>query len=174
MGLATSGGPRPLWPVEVPEEVVAMSVAPAHKEVFGRLYTSIWNERRLEFIDKIIAKSHALADPTVTGRGTGPAVYRRQVERFLAAFPDLKFHIEDTVSEKDKLVVAWTVTGTHRGVFLGIPPTNKRVTLTGMTMHQIAEGKILETTAVWDAIGLLEELGVALPVKLDGLAVAAR
>jgi len=39
-----------------------MSVAPSHKEVFGRLYQSAWNERRLEFIDKIIAQSHALGD----------------------------------------------------------------------------------------------------------------
>jgi len=149
-----------------------MSVAPAHKEVFGRLYNSIWNERRLEFIDKIIAKSHALVDPTVTGRGTGPGVYRRQVERFQAAFPDLKFTVHETVSEKDKLVVAWTVTGTHKGMFLGIAPTNKKVSVSGISLHQIADGKILETTAIWDALSLLEQLGVPLPVKLDVLAAA--
>ena len=88
-----------------------MSVAPAHKEVFGRLYHSVWNERRLEFIDKIIAKSHALGDPTLSGGAVGPSAYRRQVERFQKALPDLKFSIDETVSEKDKLVVAWTITG---------------------------------------------------------------
>lgn len=149
-----------------------MSVAPAHKEVFGRLYNSIWNERRLEFIDKIIVKTHALVDPTVTGRGTGPAVYRRQVERFQAAFPDLKFTVDDTVSEKDKLVVSWTVTGTHKGAFLGIAPTHKKVSVNGISIHQIADGKILETTAVWDAIGMLEQLGVTLPLNLDALGAA--
>ena len=66
-----------------------MSVAPSHKEVFGRLYHSVWNERRLEFIDKIIAKSHALGDPTLSGGAVGPAAYRRQVERFLKWLPDL-------------------------------------------------------------------------------------
>jgi steroid delta-isomerase-like uncharacterized protein len=150
-----------------------MSVAPAHKEVFGRLYNSVWNERRLEFLDKIIAKSHALGDPTVTGRGTGPAVYRKQVEQFQAAFPDLKFHVDDTVSEKDRLVVSWTFTGTHKGVFLGIAPTNKKVIMNGISIHQIAEGKILETTAIWDGLALLEQLGVALPLKMDAR-VAAR
>ena len=149
-----------------------MSVASVHKEVFGRLYNSIWNERRLEFLDKIVAKTHALSDPTVTGRGTGPAVYRKQVERFQVAFPDLKFTVDETVSEKDKLVVMWTVTGTHKGMFLGIGPTHKKVSLSGISIHQIAGGKILETTAVWDALGLLDQLGVSLPVKLD--AVAAR
>ena len=46
-----------------------MSVAQAHKEVFGRLYHSVWNERRFEFIEKVIAKSHALGDPTLLGWG---------------------------------------------------------------------------------------------------------
>jgi steroid delta-isomerase-like uncharacterized protein len=149
-----------------------MSVAPAHKEVFGRLYNSIWNERRLEFIEKIFAKTHALVEPTVTGGGVGPAAYRRHVERFLTAFPDLKFVVDDTVSEKDKLVVAWTLTGTHRETFLGIAATNKKVSVSGITINQIADGKILESTVVWDAVGLLQQIGVALPVKIDVLAAA--
>jgi len=146
-----------------------MSVAPAHKEVFGRLYNSIWNERRLEFIDKLFVKTHALGAPMITGRGTGPAVYRRQVEAFHAAFPDLKFTVDDTVSEKDKLVVSWTLTGTHKGAFMGIAPTHKKVSVCGITIHQIEGGKILETTANWDALGMLEQLGVALPVKVEAL-----
>ena len=150
-----------------------MSLAPAHKEVFGRLCSSVWNERRLEFLDKIIAKSHALGEPTMTGRGVGPSVYRKEVERFLAAFPDLKFTVYETISDKDKLVVSWTITGTHKGVFLGIAPTNKKVSMNGITIHQVADGKILESTAVWDTLGLVQQLGVALPLKMD-VAVSAR
>lgn len=151
-----------------------MSVAPAQKELFGRLYNSIWNDRRLEFIEKIFANTHALGDPTVTGGGVGPAAYRRNVERFLTAFPDLKFTVDDTISEKDKLVVAWTLTGTHRGVFLGVPATNNKISVSGITINQIADGKILESTAIWDAFGMLQQLGVELPVKLDVLAAAGR
>jgi len=149
-----------------------MSVAPVHKEVFGRLYNSVWNERRLEFLDKIIAKTHALGEPTMTGRGVGPSVYRKEIERFLTAFPDLKFTVDETVSEKDKLVVSWTISGTHKGPFMGLAATQKKMTVSGITIHQIADGKILESTAVWDALGLVLQLGVALPVKLE--AVAAR
>lgn len=151
-----------------------MSVAPAHKEVFGRLYHSVWNDRRLEFIERVIAKSHALDDPTLAGGAVGPAAYRRRVERFQSALPDLKFTIDDTVSEKDKLVVAWTITGTHRGEFLGIPPTNKKVSFSGITIHQIADGKILESTAVWDVMALMQQVGIAIPLKLDVLTASAR
>ena len=146
-----------------------MSVSAAHKEVFGRLYHSVWNERRLEFIEKVIAPTHALGDPTVSGGGVGPAAYRRQVERFVTGLPDLKFNIDDTISEKDKLVVAWTITGTHKGDFLGVPPTNKKVSFSGITINQIANGKIIESTVIWDGLGLLDQFGVRLPVRYEML-----
>lgn len=119
-----------------------MSVAPAHKLLFGRLYHTVWNERRLEYIDQVIAETHALGDPTVSGRGVGPRAYRRQVERFLTGLPDLKCVVDDTISEGDKLVVYWTISGTHRGEFLGVPPTNRRVSFSGITINLIADGKI--------------------------------
>jgi steroid delta-isomerase-like uncharacterized protein len=150
-----------------------MSVAPAHKLLFGRLYQTVWNERRLEYIDQVIAESHALGDPTVLGRGVGPAAYRRQLERFLVGLPDLKLKIDDTVSEGEKLVVFWTMTGTHRGEFLGVPPTNKRVAFSGITINLIAEGKILESTVIWDGLGLMKQFGIDLPIECEMLTAAA-
>jgi steroid delta-isomerase-like uncharacterized protein len=150
-----------------------MSVAPAHKLLFGRLYQTVWNERRLEYIDQVIAESHALGDPTVLGRGVGPAAYRRQLERFLVGLPDLKLKIDDTVSEGEKLVVFWTMTGTHRGEFLGVPPTNKRVAFSGITINLIAEGKILESTVIWDGLGLMKQFGIDLPIEYEMLTAAA-
>jgi len=149
-----------------------MSVAPSHKMLFGRLYHSVWNERRLEYIEKIFADTHALSDPTVSGRGVGPSAYRRQVDRFLAGLPDLRVKVDDTISEKDKLVVAWTITGTHRGVFLGVPPTNRKVSFSGITINQIANGKIIESTVIWDGLSLLEQFGIALPVKYEMMAAS--
>jgi steroid delta-isomerase-like uncharacterized protein len=151
-----------------------MSVSNAHKELFGRLYHSIWNERRFDFIDVVIADTHALGDPTVEGRGVGPASYRRQVERFLTGLPDLHFHVDDTISEGDKMVVSWTITGTHRGEFLGVPPTNRKVAFSGITINQIRDGKIIESTVIWDGLGLLEQFGVELPIRYEMLAAAGR
>jgi len=151
-----------------------MSVSQAHKELFGRLYHSIWNERRLEFIEHVIAETHAISDPTVAGGAVGPAAYRRQVERFLTGLPDLHFEVDDTITEKDKLVVYWTITGTHRGEFLGVPPTNKKVSFSGITINQIRNGKIIESTVIWDGLGLLEQFGIELPVRYEMLAGSAR
>jgi steroid delta-isomerase-like uncharacterized protein len=151
-----------------------MSVSNAHKELFGRLYHSIWNERRFDFIDVVIADTHALGDPTVEGRGVGPDSYRRQVERFMTGLPDLHFHVDDTISEGDKMVVSWTITGTHRGEFLGVPPTNRHVVFSGITINQIRDGKIIESTVIWDGLGLLEQFGVELPIRYEMLAAAGR
>jgi len=146
-----------------------MSVAPAHKLLFGRLYHSVWNERRLEYIEQVIAETHALGDPTVSGRGVGPVAYRRQVERFLMGLPDLKFNVDETITEGDKLVVYWTIAGTHKGEFLGVPPTNKKVAFSGITINQIGDGKILESTVIWDGLGLIKQFGIELPVQYEML-----
>jgi steroid delta-isomerase-like uncharacterized protein len=151
-----------------------MSVTAAHKLLFGRLYHSVWNDRKLEYIDQIIAKTHALGDPTISGGAVGPSAYRRQVEQFLAGLPDLKFTVDETVSEKDKLVVAWTINGTHKGELMGVTPTNRKVSFSGITINEIADGKIIESTLVWDALGLLKQLGVEPAPKSEMQAASGR
>jgi steroid delta-isomerase-like uncharacterized protein len=150
-----------------------MSVAPQYKLLFGRLYHSVWNERRMEYIEHVIAETHALGDPTVSGRGVGPVAYRRQVERFMTGLPDLKFIVDETITEGDRLVVSWTIVGTHKGEFLGVPPTNKKVAFSGITINQIADGKILESTVIWDGLGLMKQFGIELPVQYEMLTASA-
>jgi predicted ester cyclase len=95
------------------------------------------------------------------------------VERFLKGLPDLKFTVDDTISENDKLVVCWTITGTHQGEFLGIPATNRKVTFSGISICLIADEKILESTVIWDVWGLLKHLGIEPPVQLEMMAASA-
>jgi len=101
-----------------------MSVSP--REVIRRLYKEFWNERKLEVADQLVSPSHALTGPHIAGPTVGPAVYKKQLAMFVAAFPDLRFTVEETICEKDKIAASWTLTGTHKGQFLGIPPTSNR------------------------------------------------
>jgi steroid delta-isomerase-like uncharacterized protein len=142
-----------------------MAVSP--REVIRRLYNEVWNERKLEVVDQLVSQSHALISPDIFGPTTGPATYKKEIATFVAGFPDLQFTVEETICEKDKIVASWTLMGTHKGEFLGISPTNKKVSVAGITIHQIADGKILDSQAIWDAIGLLQQLGVELPIKLE-------
>jgi steroid delta-isomerase-like uncharacterized protein len=142
-----------------------MSVSP--KDVIRRLYKEFWNERKLEVVDQLLSQSHALTSPHISGPTVGPAAYKKQLAMFVAGFPDLRFTVEDTICEKDKIAVFWNFTGTHKGEFFGIAPTNKKVSITGITIHQIAGGKILDSQSIWDAISLIQQLGVELPIKLE-------
>lgn len=149
-------------------------MASSNKDVVRRLYKEVWNERKLNVTEEVISKSHALNDPTFTGSAMGPAAYKTQVQRFVAAFPDLRFTVEEYICEKDKVVAAWTITGTHKGEVLGIPPTNKKVSVPGITIHHLANGKILDSQAVWDAHGLMVQLGFSQPVRMEAHAASTR
>jgi steroid delta-isomerase-like uncharacterized protein len=93
------------------------------------------------------------------------------VTMFLSAFPDLHWTIEDAVAEGNKVVLRLTARGTHRGAFQGIPPTGKQVTVTGIIISRLADGKIAEEWANRDVLGLLQQLGV---VPVPGLGLVAR
>ncbi len=67
------------------------------------------------------------------------------------------------MGDEDRVVVRWRFQGTHKGHFMGIPPTGKEVNVTGMTEFRLAEGKIVEGWSQADALGLLVQLGVVSP-----------
>ena len=131
-----------------------------NRAIVLRLYQEIWNKRSLEVISELVSPSHALHGPNFSGSAIGPEAYAGQVALFLAAFPDLRFAIEDTVAENDKVVACWAISGTHKGEFMGVPATGKRITIDGMTIHHIAGGKIMDSFSNWDALGFMQQIGV--------------
>lgn len=129
--------------------------------IIRRLYEEIWNKRKLEVLSELVSPSHALHGPNFSGSSIGPEAYKRQILQFVEAFPDLRWTIEDTVAENDKVVVMWTFTGTHKGEYRGVPASNKKVSVDGITIHELANGKIMDSYANWDTWGLMQQLGVA-------------
>ena len=87
------------------------------------------------------------------------AGWKQFVWGFSASFPDLHLTVEDTVSEGDKVAARITFRGTHRGEFMGIPPTGRQVTFSSMEMNCIVGGRVAEHWVVLDVLGLLQQLG---------------
>jgi steroid delta-isomerase-like uncharacterized protein len=79
---------------------------------------------------------------------------------FLAAFPAGKHTIEDMIGEGDKVVTRATYRAAHTGDLMGIPPTEKQVTVSAMTIDTIANGKIVETWRLFDQLAMMQQLGV--------------
>jgi len=85
---------------------------------------------------------------------------KSHVSAMYSAFPDIDFTIDDMVVEGDKAAVRYTISGTHKGEFMGVPPTNKKVTLWGICIDRIAGGKFVESWVRYDTLGFKEQLGL--------------
>jgi steroid delta-isomerase-like uncharacterized protein len=77
-------------------------------------------------------------------------------------FPDVQWTLEEMIAEGDKVAARYTMRGTHRGTFLGIPPTEKRIEVQAMNFYQWSDGQIVGERGQPDMLGLLQQIG-ALP-----------
>jgi steroid delta-isomerase-like uncharacterized protein len=75
-------------------------------------------------------------------------------------FPDLHFSLDDEIVVENKVAIRWTATGTHKGAFMGVPPTNKKVTTWVLEIDRFVNGKLAELWARFDTLGFMQQLGV--------------
>jgi len=133
-------------------------VSVEQNRVIDRRYVAdVLNKGNLAAIDQIMAPNyvgHVPGFPPSDREGD-----KQLIAMFRAAFPDLQFTMEDQIADGDKVVHRLTATGTHRGEFMGIPPTNKRVRVTGVNINQFVDGKIVEAWGFMDMMGLMQQLG---------------
>ena len=133
--------------------------AEANKALVRRFFEEVWNQGSDAAIDAFIAADAVGNDPDF---GTGREAFRAQWRKWRSAFPDIHFAVDDVIAEGDKVLTRWTLTGTHRGEFMGIPATGRRIAVTGMSLDLLANGQIMSGFDSWDALGLHRQLG-ALP-----------
>jgi steroid delta-isomerase-like uncharacterized protein len=91
----------------------------------------------------------------------GRDTYRAVVAANGDTFEDLVWTVEEMVADGDAVAVRYTMTGTHRGDFAGIPPTGKAVVAQSMAFYRLADGQIVEERAQLDMLGILQQLGAA-------------
>ena len=132
-------------------------------------YFEEWNRGKaaaMAVIDEVCATDF------VCHRGTGEVVHglkdwKQANSKFYDTFPDNHLTLDDMVAEGDKVAYRWTLTGTHKGEFEGIPPTNKKVTVWAISISRIAGGKIVEDWSRVDTLGLMQQFGVVPPRKKE-------
>ncbi len=130
-----------------------------NKEIERRIVEEIYNKKNLAPTDEII-------DTNWVYHGTGgmefrgPEGFKQFVTMGITAFPDCHITIEDMIAEGDRVVDRFTFRGTHKGDFMGIAPTGKQVTFTGIVICRFAGGKEVEVWEVTDELGMMQQLGV--------------
>jgi steroid delta-isomerase-like uncharacterized protein len=87
--------------------------------------------------------------------------FKQMVAGLLAAFPDLRFTIEDQVVAADRVATRWLAEGTHTGPLGEVPPTGRRIRVDGLILDRIDGGRVIERWEQWDQPAMLRQLGLA-------------
>jgi len=134
-------------------------ITAANKTIVRRGLEELYNQGNLDLADEIFAPEyvwHNVSGPDVHGSEG----MKEHVALVRNAFPDIHITADDMIAEGDKVVTRWTIVATHKGEFVGIPPTGVQVTFTGILISRIADGKIAEDWENSDVLGLMQQLGV--------------
>jgi steroid delta-isomerase-like uncharacterized protein len=125
-----------------------------------RTLEEVWNEGKLDVIDELTAPGFRQHDASQPFPIDSPDDFKKLVAAYREAFPDVRFTVEEQVEEGDTVVTRWSAIGTQQGPFVGIPPTGKQASVTGMTLTRFVDGKAVESFSNWDQLALLQQLGV--------------
>jgi steroid delta-isomerase-like uncharacterized protein len=118
----------------------------------------VWGGGEVDLLDEVTSPGYRFHDPTQP-EPLGVEDEKRLVTDFRAAFPDLRFTIEDEVADGDAVAQRWTARGTHRGEFMGLAPTGREFAVAGNSFVRFRDGKLAEVWTTWDALGLLRSVG---------------
>ena len=139
------------------------------KALVLRSLNEIYTGGNLEAVEAVFAPDFLGWDPTFPGGvRRGPDGVRGNVERGHASFENWRFDVEDVIAAGDRVVTRVVMRGRSRAEFLGMAPTGKEVEVSGITIHRVADGKIVERWGNWNTIGMLQQLGRLPPLDQIG------
>ncbi len=129
-------------------------------ETVDRYFNEIMNQGKVDIIEEVVDENFAFIIPTQPEPFRGYDGFKGFVQYLRNAFPDIHFTIEKKIAEKNKVAARWKITGTHKGEFLGAPPTNKFVEDYGIDIFTFSKGKLLTVHVNENDYGLMKQLGI--------------
>jgi len=126
-----------------------------------RFVEEVINQGRYEAADELVEENFVELDP-LPGQQQGREGLKGVIRMLRNAFPDIHWVVEETIAAGDKVVSRFKWTGTHGGDFLGIPATGRRVTVPGVVIDRLKDGKMADSRILMDTMAMMQQLG-ALP-----------
>jgi steroid delta-isomerase-like uncharacterized protein len=124
-----------------------------------RFMEEVINQGRLDAANEIVESDFIELDP-LPGQRQGREGLKEVIGMMRAAFPDIRWVTDETVAAGEKVVTRFTWTGTHRGDFLGIPATGRKVAVRGVVIDRLNAGKMADSRILMDTFGMMQQLGV--------------
>jgi steroid delta-isomerase-like uncharacterized protein len=137
--------------------------AEENKIRFRRLFEEMFNKGNLAAADEAFTPNVVFHSPTEPEPVYGIEGFKRFPAMLRAGFPDIHITIEDLIAEDDIVMSRWSFRGTHRGPFLGIPPTGKQAAGRGMEVYRFVGDRIEEIWLEVDAVSMLQQIGILPP-----------
>lgn len=129
-----------------------------------KLFDELYSKGNFSFADEVFANDLKVNDAAIPNFRGGLNAYKERERMYKAAFPNKVAKIDDIMATEDgRVIVRWTVHGTHKGELQDIPASGKPIKVQGISIYRFANGKIIEISQVWDRLGLLEQVGVVEP-----------
>lgn len=128
-----------------------------HLKVMSRIWNEIWNQAALQVSDEVFAKDYLGHLPTMTVHG--PEEFKNLVKVYLGAFPDMHLTVEDASATGDRVTVRWISRGTHLGPMIGIPASQNKIEVMGISIFRMAGGQVAEEWEGFDTFGMMQQIG---------------
>jgi steroid delta-isomerase-like uncharacterized protein len=135
-----------------------------NKALARQFFEEAYNTGNVALLEHLLAPTY-VDQKAPPGTPSGPEGIAAVITMFRRAFPDLHFTIEDQVAEGDKVATRYTFRGTQQGELMGISPTGKQVSIGGISIYRITDGKMQQAWIEYDMLGLLQQLGVVAGVS---------
>ena len=130
-----------------------------NKLIVRRLLEEPW-KGDLGVVDELIDRNYVGYDPSIPEPRRGPDGFKENISTYRAAYSDARITVDEQIAEGDKVASRWTGRGTHDGDLMGVAPSGKQVTVSGLTFSRLANGKVVEGYTNWDTFGMMQQLGV--------------
>ncbi|HET6444355.1 MAG TPA: ester cyclase [candidate division Zixibacteria bacterium] len=131
-----------------------------NKAIVRRFYEEFANQGIQSVAEELVASDFVDHNPPSPEFPPGLEGLKQVFAMFLVAFPDMNLTVEDQIAEGDKVVTRLTTRGTHKGEFMGIPPTGKTMTIGLIDIFRIEGGQLAEHWGESDTMGMMQQLGL--------------
>jgi predicted ester cyclase len=133
------------------------------------LYEKAFNQRDLSVYDRLLSEDILVHDPSVPGaRIQGIIAFKKTVNEFFAAFPDIHIDVQFQIAERDKVVSYVNLSGTYKGKLFGTLPTGRRFSSPEVEIVEFRDDKIAEIWALPDTLGMMQQLELIAPKAWQG------
>ena len=143
----------------MPQRTPQTPAPPDNTQIVLHFIEECWNAGRTERVAENLAADVRFHDAVFPNLSAGANNMRQHIEACRRGFPDIQFQIDETISERNEVVIHWTARGTHQGDFLGMHPTNRKAIVTGTSIYRLKNGRIVEQWAHWNLMTMMEQLG---------------